>query len=275
MSDIPPHTTSTSFHDEQQHKKSDENQNDEQQNQEQQRQEYPDERIGAISWPPMECDPGALQEALGCYGVSDVVVTEIYGEELFDMIPQPVEAVVILYPITDPLEHFISTRYPTAPPDVAIQHNVKHIRQTIRNACGSYALIHFAMNKRELGEFSEDSPLQQLSVCITPENNGADNGEIFESNAELFSGVHAHVALERAENQTDVENWTNTDVHYIVLFEKKGRLWLLDGRAQGPIDCGECTESEVLAKGWDVMMQMYAVHNKETDLAALALTKLQ
>ena len=84
--------------------------------------------------------------------------------ELLAFVPKPVKAVLILFPVTVNYEQHRKTE------DVEIRQAGKHefgkdllyFRQTIGNACGTYALLHGLANSGI--EIQQDTPLSGLST---------------------------------------------------------------------------------------------------------------
>ena len=219
-------------------------------------------------WVPIECDPEVFQEAIELYGVPDTTITEVYSEELFDMVPQPIEALMMLYPSgCDEIQDFIDRTFPinTTHPDIF------HIPQRVSNACGTYALLHAFINLRDGDELKEDSPFSTLwyQLASNPQATPDEKFQWFLDNTEIAKIHHKYAE----EGQTDKSNYVHTDVHYITLFHKHGHLWILDGGRDGPLDAGECGPDEVLKKAYDIGKQIHASWGKETDFAMLAATR--
>jgi len=225
-------------------------------------------------WVPLESDPETLQDTLIKYGVEDCVITEVYGEELFDMVPQPIEALIILYPSdSKEIQDWIGNEFKTVQYDDANSTELWHITQRIGNACGTMALIHTFLNLRNQDELREGSPLGSLLELLQcqavsdKQTTSLQRAELFENNAEAFKGIHQ-------VNAEGGEGAMNTNVHFITIFQKNNHLYLLDGARAGPLDCGECTPDELLQKAWKINCGMYKIWGKETDFATLACTRM-
>jgi ubiquitin carboxyl-terminal hydrolase L3 len=85
--------------------------------------------------------------SLDTYGYTDV-----YGldDELLQMVPQPVLAVLMLYPITkENEEQSHKDQENQEKTGQAVPSDVYFIKQTIGNACGTIALLHTIANNTD------------------------------------------------------------------------------------------------------------------------------
>ena len=75
-----------------------------------------------------------------------------FDPELLAMIPQPVQAIIFLFPITDIYEKFKDEEEAhLIKCEQAISPDVIFFKQTISNACGMMAILHsIASNDKEL-----------------------------------------------------------------------------------------------------------------------------
>ncbi|KAG6854543.1 hypothetical protein C0991_005455 [Blastosporella zonata] len=182
--------------------------------------------------------------------VSQAAFHDVYGldPELLCLVPRPVKAVVLLFPITEQLEtkrkaedeKIKNEGQPLLDPTVV------WIKQTIPNACGTIGLLHALANSNVT--FSPQSPLAQfIDQCKdkTPE----ERATLLETTP-LFANIHADAA---SSGQTVVPDNLDTDLHFTCFVrapavrgepESPGghRVIELDGRRVGPVDRGECGE---------------------------------
>ncbi|XP_075775004.1 ubiquitin carboxyl-terminal hydrolase isozyme L3 isoform X3 [Pelodiscus sinensis] len=93
--------------------------------------------------------------------------------ELLSMVPRPVCAVLLLFPVTEKYETFRTEeeeRIKAQGQDV--RSSVYFMKQTINNACGTIGLIHAIANNREKMNFESDSTLKKFladSLSMSPE----------------------------------------------------------------------------------------------------------
>nr|XP_014426251.2 ubiquitin carboxyl-terminal hydrolase isozyme L3 isoform X2 [Pelodiscus sinensis] len=100
---------------------------------------------------------------------------DVYGmdPELLSMVPRPVCAVLLLFPVTEKYETFRTEeeeRIKAQGQDV--RSSVYFMKQTINNACGTIGLIHAIANNREKMNFESDSTLKKFladSLSMSPE----------------------------------------------------------------------------------------------------------
>ncbi|KAA3675413.1 ubiquitin carboxyl-terminal hydrolase L3 [Paragonimus westermani] len=100
----------------------------------------------AMRWIPLEANPEFIYN-LGVKPAWEFV--DVYGldPELLSMVPRPVLAVVLLYPLSD--SNTESLGKPVDSTDVFL------VKQTIDNACGTIALLHAVMNNENVLQFKD------------------------------------------------------------------------------------------------------------------------
>nr|KAF6428708.1 ubiquitin C-terminal hydrolase L3 [Rousettus aegyptiacus] len=93
--------------------------------------------------------------------------------ELLSMVPRPVCAVLLLFPITEKYEIFRTEeeeKIKSQGQDVTS--SVYFMKQTISNACGTIGLIHAIANNKDKMHFESGSTLKKFleeSVSMSPE----------------------------------------------------------------------------------------------------------
>ncbi|KAK7041804.1 ubiquitinyl hydrolase 1 [Paramarasmius palmivorus] len=201
---------------------------------------------------PLESNPEVFTDLAHALGVPGLQFQEVYSLEndLLGFISRPVLALVVLFPA-------IGDKYLE---EVEKERNSKPIyngcgegedaiwyKQTIRNACGLYGILHALSNGTARKHIVSGSLLERLlTTCVplTPD----DRALALEASSELEE-VHTHAGkagVTSAPTDPDVE----VDFHYtcFVPSHKNGRLYQLDGMNQGPTDTGI-----VLAEGEDLL----------------------
>ena len=101
-------------------------------------------------WFPLESNPQLINDYVqklgfdtSLYEFCDVFSTEDWA---LDMIPQPVAAVLMLYPLTDKQEKATGDDVVASDED---QKDIWFMKQRIGNACGTIGLLHTLMNAPE------------------------------------------------------------------------------------------------------------------------------
>jgi len=215
-------------------------------------------------WIPLESNPEVLNLWSTNAGLVPLVeFGDVFGldESLLAMVPQPVKAVVLLFPISPESEarrkqedeEILKNEQPTLDPTIF------WIKQTIPNACGTMGLIHAIANSDVTLE--PGSPLAKfIEQCTdkTPE----ERAKLLETTP-LFADIHAAAA---SSGQSAVPANLDTDLHFscfVAAPSSRGptsdgasmRIVELDGRRNGPIDRGECTD--LLADAAKIIRELY------------------
>ncbi|TFY83300.1 hypothetical protein EWM64_g714 [Hericium alpestre] len=183
---------------------------------------------------------------------SDAQFTDVYGldDELLAMVPQPVKAVVLLFPIRGALKtaRKAEDERLRAEGQVPIDPTLIWIKQTISNACGTMGLLHSLMNSNVA--IAPESPLAKFideAKGKTPE----ERAHLLETTP-LFADIHADAA---SSGQTAPPENLDTDLHFTCFVQAptasaretqtetgEMRIIELDGDRDGPIDRGKSTD---------------------------------
>ncbi|KAH8996183.1 peptidase C12 ubiquitin carboxyl-terminal hydrolase 1 [Lactarius hatsudake] len=204
-------------------------------------------------WIPLESDPELFNDWAHKVGLveSDAEFVDVYGldDDLLDIVPKPVKAVILLFPIRGKLEELREAEEAQIKENgqVPVDPTVFWIKQTIPNACGTIGLLHALTNAQVV--YEPGSPIAQfIDACQykTP----LERAEFLES-TQIFADIHAATA---AGGQTDPSANLNTDLHFTCFVQAleasareaevetdKQRLIELDGGRAGPVDRGEST----------------------------------
>uniref|UniRef100_A0A061SEX6 Ubiquitin carboxyl-terminal hydrolase n=1 Tax=Tetraselmis sp. GSL018 TaxID=582737 RepID=A0A061SEX6_9CHLO len=105
-------------------------------------------------WLPLESNPEVMTTFLGQLGVdtSKWAFCDIFGldQELLAMVPQPVLAVLMLFPITDETEKARQKEEDQiSESGQRLSSDVWFTKQTVGNACGTIGLIHAVANNTD------------------------------------------------------------------------------------------------------------------------------
>nr|XP_016780893.1 LIM domain only protein 7 isoform X29 [Pan troglodytes] len=127
-------------------------------------------------WLPLEANPEVTNQFLKQLGLHpNWQFVDVYGmdPELLSMVPRPVCAVLLLFPITEKYEVFRTEeeeKIKSQGQDVTS--SVYFMKQTISNACGTIGLIHAIANNKDKMHFESGSTLKKFleeSVSMSPE----------------------------------------------------------------------------------------------------------
>ncbi|KAI0313276.1 peptidase C12 ubiquitin carboxyl-terminal hydrolase 1 [Amylostereum chailletii] len=206
-------------------------------------------------WIPLESNPEVMNSWAFNVGLlpSDAQFVDVYGldEELLAMVPQPVHAVVLLFPIRGEIESasdaeeakFAIEGRPEVDPTIF------WMKQTIGNACGTMGLIHALANSNVV--FEPESIFQRL-IDVCKDKSPLERAKVLET-TDLLANVHAEAASSGQTAAPDVD--FKTDLHFTCFVEAPSaatrlnqtgetemRMVELDGRRAGPVDRGACTD---------------------------------
>lgn len=187
-------------------------------------------------WFPLESNSELVNDYVrklgytNSYEFVDVFSTE---EWALEMIAQPVQALMLLYPLTD-----VQTQYQDPPESVVKDStDVWFIKQRIGNACGTIALLHALLNgPKEL--FVPNSWLAQF-VSATQTSTPIQRAEQLERDNQIAR--HHDQAASSEQNSTNRGSLDDDIItHFVALVKVNGKLYELDGRKEGPVCHGPC-----------------------------------
>ncbi|RHZ75737.1 hypothetical protein Glove_209g168 [Diversispora epigaea] len=192
-------------------------------------------------WLPLESNPDVMTEYVHKLGVSPLwAYTDIWSlePEILLLIPQPVKAILILFPINETHEEFskeeakrIEVNGQEVSPEVIF------FKQTISNACGTIGLLHsLASNVDSIP--IEDGPFKKL-LDKTKNATPLERTKLLEDDDGLAE-VHKEYAMTGQSRPLTEEDRVNT--HFVCFIQKSGSLYELDGRKSSPINHGPCTD---------------------------------
>ncbi|XP_064413786.1 ubiquitin carboxyl-terminal hydrolase isozyme L3 isoform X1 [Latimeria chalumnae] len=192
-------------------------------------------------WLPLEANPDFLSQ-LGILDSWQFV--DVYGmdPELLSMVPRPVCAVLLLFPVTEKYEAFkLEEEAKIKSQGQEVSSTVYFMKQTISNACGTIGLIHAVTNNRNKLQFEPDSAMKKFldeSSSLSPE----ERAKYLEKD-ESIRVTHESSAQEGQTETPSIDE--KVDLHFITFVNVSGHLYELDGRKPFPINHG-CTSNETL-----------------------------
>lgn len=232
---------------------------------------------------PLESNPEVFNELIYSLGVSrslefhDVYVID--DPEMLAMIPRPVYALLMVFPVSDSYEAYRQENDKTLEDDYynkvsgTSEEDAVWYKQTIGNACGTYALLHALSNGIPQDAIAFDSPLQRL-LESTKSLNVVERAQFLENSQELEK-LHASVASHGDTQAPAAEE--KTDLHYVCLTKSKntGDLYELDGRRKGPIKVANLDTDEDLlsSKALDKVREFLQRESKSPMFSIIALAK--
>ncbi|KAM5180623.1 ubiquitin carboxyl-terminal hydrolase isozyme L3 [Mantella aurantiaca] len=228
----------------------------------------------SIRWLPLEANPDVMNQFLKQLGVgSSWQFVDVYGldPELLSLVPKPVCAVLLLFPVTEKYEITRAEeeeKIKSHGQDV--DSSVYFMKQTISNACGTIGLIHAVANNREKLIFENDSALQKFiaeSLSFCPEERAK-----FLEKDESIRVTHESSAQEGQSEAPSLDD--KVDLHFIAFIHLQGHLYELDGRKPFPVNHGQTTEDSLLEDAIDVCRKFMQRDPDELRFTVVAFSKV-
>lgn len=194
---------------------------------------------------PLESNPEVFSELAYTMGLSPVLgfhdVYSLTDPELLAFLPQPVLAIVLLFPISSGYE---ADRKFVPGPELINDRSIKWFKQTIKNGCGLYALLH-ALANLSPDFIIEDLVLNQLLLTRLTGNISQSETSSLVEQLEQAIQLDANFGL---KGQTDAPEAEDDVQFHFVTYVKgtDGHIYELDGRRDGPVDLGKTEEGSGL-----------------------------
>lgn len=225
------------------------------------------ESVSAKRWLPLEANPEVMNQFLWGLGLpeNEAECYDVYGldEELLEMVPKPVLAVLFLYPLTpqSEQERILQDSIKTGPSNA-----VYFMKQTVGNACGTIGLLHAVGNVTSEIKFLEDSFLDRFFKS-TASMDPLQRAAFLENDGEM------EVAHSVAATAGETEASDNVDTHFICFSCADGQLYELDGRRSGPISHGATSPSRLLQDAAKVIQRMIQKNPNSINFNVIAISK--
>jgi ubiquitin carboxyl-terminal hydrolase L3 len=229
-------------------------------------------------WMPLEGNPEVLNKFIKNLGVKndDYEFVEIIGldEELLAFVPQPVSAVLLIFPITDQHEEQRRKEYEEAlhiPPDYS--QAIYFLKQSVGNACGSIAVIHSIANNLEKFQLDAHKPLAQFletTKLMTPEQRA-------EHLKHAMDMATANDTMAEEGESRVIDRDEHVNLHFVCFVNVNNELYELDGRHPHPIkhsvqlQPGETLD--LLRSTKDVILKLIENTGGDIRFSLIALTK--
>ncbi|EFN55337.1 hypothetical protein CHLNCDRAFT_35608 [Chlorella variabilis] len=231
-------------------------------------------------WIPLEANPEVLNEFAQKLGVSlnGYEFCDIYGldEELLAMVPRPVIAVLLLFPITDATE--AARKQEKEEIDAKGQEvspSLYYMKQTIGNACGTIALLHAVANNRQALGLAEGSFLQQF-LEVTAGMGPAERGGYLESPPEGAPDIDSiHEAAAQQGDTAAPSADEEVNLHFAAFVCREGAIYELECRKASPINHGPCAGEELLEAAARVVREKFVERADSIQFSLIALAAAQ
>lgn len=222
---------------------------------------------------PLESNPDALNKYIKNLGVADgVQFYDVYGfdPELLCMVPQPCQAIILLFPITQAYEDYcIEEALEIEKKGQVVSENVFYMKQTIGNACGTIGVLHALANCRSHFKISSGSAIEKFlenSSGLSPD----DIGKSLETNENIQS-CHSQCAHEGQSETISAD--TNVNLHFVAFVHVDGCLYELDGRKKFPINHGQSSKETFLTDAVASCKKFMLRNPNDSNFSVIALSE--
>lgn len=225
-------------------------------------------------WVPLESNPEVMTKYLHKMGMSKGwQFVDVYGmdPDLLAMVPQPVSAVMLLFPISEGIKATEDEQQKRIEADgQTVNPDVYFMRQFVGNACGTIGVLHAVLNNQKDIPFESASTLEAF-LQATKDMNAEDRGHHLETDKGI-SDAHKESAQ---EGQTEAPSADDKiQPHFIALVHNNGHLYELDGRKPFPINHGATSPDTLLQDAAKVCQEFMKLDPKELRFTVMALSKV-
>lgn len=231
-------------------------------------------KLEKTAWKPLESNSEALTKYMASLGVSEEFqLVDVFSldEEFLAFIPQPCVAVIFLFPLT-PQHEYDRKKLLEAPYDPTLDiKDAFFIRQTIKNACGTIALLHAILNNLDCIDLAlGEGVLKELHKDLEP-LSPEERAKKLEQDSSL---AKCHAEFAEQGQTAPVSEESELNLHFTTFVSINGDLVELDGRHPYPKKVGACpTKLELLTSCAKHFKQLIQDMQGESDFSILALVK--
>ncbi|CAN8274788.1 unnamed protein product [Cochlearia groenlandica] len=228
-----------------------------------------DETSSSKRWLPLESNPEVMNQYLWGIGLSqeEAECNDVLGldEELLEMVPKPVLALLLLYPVTKQSEEE-RIEQDKELKDKVYSDKVYFMKQTVGNACGTIGLLHAIGNITSEINLSDGSFLDKFFKS-TADMTPMERARFLEKDSQI-EDAHS-IAVTAGETPA----LDNAVTHFICLACVDGELYELDGRKAGPISHGSSSPATLLKDATKVVKKMIEKNPGSHDFNVIAISR--
>ncbi|KAJ3706948.1 hypothetical protein LUZ61_010653 [Rhynchospora tenuis] len=223
-------------------------------------------------WLPLEANPDVMNQYIWGLGVpeEEAEFNDVYGldDELLQMVPQPVIAVLFLFPYNSSSDDESKEETATASEEKEVSKKVYFLKQTVGNACGTIGVLHAIGNATSHIKLAEGSFFDRF-YKETAEMDPYERAAFLEKDREMED---AHSV---AATAGDTEATPEVDEHYICFTCVDGELYALDGVKNQPVSHGPSSPESLLKDAAKVIQAAIAQNPDSLNFNVMALSKKQ
>jgi len=230
-----------------------------------------EENLG-VRWLPLESNPEVINKYVNNIGVNTdkYEFVDIYGldSELLAMVPRPVIAVLLLFPVTKIYQEY---RAKLIENDKTTTHkispNLYFTKQTVQNACGTVALIHALANNRKTLDIADDQAFGKY-LRATQTMDPAERAEYLKTDSSITSAHHDSATSGQSETPNIDQD---VDLHFIAFVLKDGDLYELDGARETPVNHGPTPSDQLLERTCELVKKLIELNPEEVRFNLIGL----
>ena len=212
-------------------------------------------------WFPLESNPQLMNDYVAKLGLdtSQYQFCDVYSTEewALAMVPQPVAAVLLLYPLTDKQEAASAATDQFADAS-EVSNMIWFTKQRIGNACGTIGILHALQNAPPVVQalYQPNSWLEKFAADTPCPMDPVKKAERLEQDAQIAT-LHDQATASET-NATERGNIDDDLVtHFIALVHVNGQLYELDGRKVAPVVHGPTTPETLLKDAVQVIQNTF------------------
>lgn len=230
---------------------------------------------GPPVWNALEANPEVIARYIQRLGgpngvsVSDVLSVEDWGLQL---VPRPVLALLLVYPITPASEDFKKGLEASHASDTQLDayRRIWFTKQTVSNACGTVALLHVFANLREKYPPAHGGALDTF-LQKTKDMDPSQRAKALETCDGITTAHH----VTETEGQSQIRG-EDVSEHFVAFIRVGEQLVELDGRKSGPIIHQPTSEANLLEDAVAVVKRNYMeVDPEQLNFCLLAITEAE
>ncbi|CAL8141463.1 unnamed protein product [Orchesella dallaii] len=227
--------------------------------------------VSGIRWVPLESNPEVLTKYSRILGAKQgqwVDVFALDNDSLQD-IPKPVNAVILLFPISESYDKFCKEKDDNLKlKGQEISKNLFYMKQYVGNACGTIGILHSLANNDDVVQLADGSTLKEF-IVKTDGMTAEDRGKELEKFNRIAS-AHSEIATEGQTAPPASDEHLVT--HFVAFVHKDGNLYELDGRRMGPVNHGPTIPEHLLKDAAVICKQRIDLDPTEYRFTIVALT---
>ncbi|KAF9403521.1 Ubiquitin carboxyl-terminal hydrolase isozyme L3 [Podila epigama] len=231
----------------------------------------PSQTKKTIRWLPLESNPEYVRD-LGVPAPWRYVDVLGFDEDLLSFVPQPVHALILLFPVSPKYEAYVQEEKERIDKKGQfVSPNIVFYPQTISNACGTMGVLHSIANNWAHGGHLrlDDGGIMKNFLEKTVNLSPGERAHALETDQSLASVHESHASTGQTETP-DLADEVN--LHFVCLVERDGYLYELDGNKPYPINHGPSSKETFLHHAIDVARKFVERDPENLNFSVIAAT---